>query len=94
MEDAKTAPAPAVPAKPAEPVYEFPRWLYHKTEKARIVHSREEWDALGVGWQATPIEVKTASTVDESKVERARQAASARMAAEAAEKAKAEKAAK
>lgn len=33
---------------------EYPKWKYHRTEPARIVHDREEELALGDGWENTP----------------------------------------
>jgi hypothetical protein len=33
---------------------EYPRYLYHRTEKPVIVDGPEEHDALGEGWETTP----------------------------------------
>lgn len=33
----------------------FPRWLYHASQPPRIVQSRAERQALGPGWQVTPV---------------------------------------
>lgn len=33
---------------------EFPKWKYHKTEKALIVHSKEDEAGLGQGWVNHP----------------------------------------
>lgn len=35
---------------------EYPKWLYHATEPARIVASREEHEAMGPEWKQTPTE--------------------------------------
>lgn len=33
---------------------EYPKWLYHKTEPAKIVQNKEEHESLGKGWEETP----------------------------------------
>lgn len=33
---------------------EFPKWMYHRTEAARIVDDPIEQDALGPDWAETP----------------------------------------
>jgi hypothetical protein len=33
---------------------EFPKWMYHQTEAARIVDDPVEQDALGPDWAETP----------------------------------------
>jgi hypothetical protein len=33
---------------------EFPKWMYHRTEPARIVDDPIEQDALGPDWAETP----------------------------------------
>jgi hypothetical protein len=35
---------------------QFPKWLYHATNPARIVASAEEADALGDEWAESPVE--------------------------------------
>lgn len=35
----------------------YPKWLYHATEKARLVHSEEEHEALGAAWVEHPDDV-------------------------------------
>jgi len=37
------------------PIQPFPAWRYHATLGAKTVASQVEADALGGGWQATPI---------------------------------------
>jgi len=37
------------------PIQLFPAWRYHATLGSKIVASQVEADALGAGWQATPI---------------------------------------
>lgn len=34
---------------------EYPKALYHAIEETRIVHSREEHEALGSGWHEAPL---------------------------------------
>lgn len=41
-----------------QPYQEFPKWKYHATESARIVHSRAEEAALGDGWMNSPAELQ------------------------------------
>ena len=36
---------------------EYPKWIYHKTQDAKIVQTKEEHDEVGKGWQETPFEV-------------------------------------
>ena len=33
---------------------EYPKWLYHRTEKPVIVQDPDEAEALGAGWNETP----------------------------------------
>jgi hypothetical protein len=33
----------------------YPRWAYHATEPARLIHSDAEALALGAGWSPTPV---------------------------------------
>lgn len=35
---------------------EYPKYIFHKSEEAKIVNSKEEQDELGKGWQETPFE--------------------------------------
>lgn len=35
--------------------HHYPKWLYHATKEALIVHSKEERDALGKGWVEAPV---------------------------------------
>lgn len=37
----------------------FPKWKYHATERARVVHSVEEEEALGDSWADRPDLVST-----------------------------------
>ena len=37
------------------PLVKFPAWRYHATLGSKTVASQIEADALGAGWQATPI---------------------------------------
>ena len=37
------------------PIVKFPAWRYHATLGSKTVASQIEADALGAGWQATPI---------------------------------------
>lgn len=32
----------------------YPRWLYHKSESAKIVHNEAEEASLGGGWAESP----------------------------------------
>lgn len=34
----------------------YPKWLYHKTEGARVFQSPAEIDAAGPGWTESPAE--------------------------------------
>lgn len=34
---------------------EYPKYLYHATEAAQVVQSKEEHEALGEGWQESPV---------------------------------------
>lgn len=35
---------------------EYPKWLYHATQAAVIVNDPAEQEALGEGWQESPVE--------------------------------------
>lgn len=35
---------------------DYPKWLYHATEEARIVANEEEHSSLGAGWHEEPVE--------------------------------------
>ena len=41
-----------------QPHLEFPKWKYHATESARIVHNPAEEAALGDGWVNSPAELQ------------------------------------
>lgn len=32
----------------------FPKWVYHKTLEPKVVHTQEELESLGKGWEETP----------------------------------------
>lgn len=32
----------------------YPKWVYHKTEEAKVVQTKEEHDALKGNWQEAP----------------------------------------
>ena len=36
---------------------EYPKFLYHKTEQPKVVHTQEQADQLGSEWKATPADV-------------------------------------
>lgn len=49
----------------------FPTWRYHKTLEPRIVHSKEELDALGSSWVDNPAafeKVEQASVEEKAEV--------------------------
>lgn len=50
---------------------EYPKWIYHKTEPAKIVQSKEEHEAQGTGWKETPaaFDKKSDETSGESKAD-------------------------
>lgn len=33
----------------------YPKWLYHATEKPVVVQNAEEHEALGEGWHESPV---------------------------------------
>lgn len=35
----------------------YPKYLYHATEPARVVHSEDEHDAIGEGWHESPADL-------------------------------------
>lgn len=39
---------------PDHSFHEYPKWMYHHEEEPTIVQSREEEEALGPGWSASP----------------------------------------
>lgn len=43
---------------------EFPKWVYHKTKDAIIVHTDDEIKALGKGWSEKPVEKSDKKTLD------------------------------
>lgn len=44
----------------------YPRWKYHATKPAVIVHSAEEENELGKGWGENPVEVEPLEEVSEA----------------------------
>ena len=40
----------------------FPKWKYHRTEKAKIVANEAEEAALGEGWEETPAAFESAGS--------------------------------
>ena len=45
---------------------EYPKWLYHRTEKPCIVQDPDEHAALGEGWAETPsVDVQPDETVQD-----------------------------
>jgi hypothetical protein len=50
---------------------EFPKWKYHKTETALIVHTKEQEEALGHGWVNSPAHVDVPPAVEPQKKTRA-----------------------
>ena len=47
---------------------EFPRWMYHQEQTARIFHTPQELESAGAGWFDSPLlfpsDDSTGSTVD------------------------------
>ncbi|HXG71324.1 MAG TPA: hypothetical protein VNJ04_12030 [Gemmatimonadaceae bacterium] len=46
---------------------QYPSWLYHATEPARIVESAEEEAALGPAWSDTPAQADEADAKKKGK---------------------------
>lgn len=54
----------------------FPKWLYHKTEGARIIKSSDEEKALGQGWADSPEKFnKLKADIETTELKRSRKAA-------------------
>jgi hypothetical protein len=51
-------PTQGLPANDESPVAltvtSFPTWVYHRTEKPRLLHTVTDFHALGAGWADTP----------------------------------------
>jgi hypothetical protein len=47
----------------------YPKWLYHKTEEAKIVQSAEEHKKLGPDWKESPAEFESQSSSAKSQNE-------------------------
>ncbi len=45
---------------------EFPKWMYHRTEAARIVDDPAEQEALGADWAETPAAFDAPVEVEEA----------------------------
>jgi hypothetical protein len=43
----------------------YPKWLYHKTEGARMVNSQEAHEGLGEGWFDSPAEAEVGNVKKE-----------------------------
>jgi hypothetical protein len=43
---------------------EFPKWVYHKTKDAVVVHSDDELKSLGKGWSEKPVSKLETKTQD------------------------------
>jgi hypothetical protein len=47
----------------------YPKWIYHATEPARIVANFEEHESAGPGWSESPAEVAAAEAKPKKKKE-------------------------
>lgn len=42
----------------------YPKYMYHKDDGSRIVHSEEDEKSLGKGWVDSPLELDEAESVE------------------------------
>lgn len=53
---------------------QYPKWLYHRTKGAKLLHNEEEEKALGRGWKDTPAEFEKKDALEADETEPVNQA--------------------